>query len=216
MILKFPLTSGHPPVENLEKELAKFGPTLRDALRIKPSDVSHYINAFVVLNEFGDVESALGGIPLEVKLNITSNIPNDEIYTVRLSGRDCATWRHPIQGSTERPAGFILAFDDIGDQSKVLNIYKRFNLIIGAASRIVAVLGAIIFLVVDEARRRKQEVSLEDALKAGEGQTIEFKADILDHTLANTIAPFANTNSGSIFLDVNDNAEVVGLTAEPS
>jgi hypothetical protein len=116
-----------------------------------------------------------------------------------------------FKGTPSGPAGFILAFDDIGDQSKVLNIYKRFNLIIGAASWIVAVLGAIIFLVVDEARRRKQEVSLEDALKAGEGQTIEFKAGILDRTLANTIASFASTNSGSILLGVNDNAEVVDL-----
>jgi hypothetical protein len=199
------------PVETLEKELKKFGSTLSEAVRTKPSDISNYINAFIVLDEFGEVESALGGIPLKIKLNFTSDIPNDRVYITRLRGKDYALWRHPIRARGAPPIGFILAFDDVGDRNKVLNIYKRFNVAIGAAAWLVAVLGAAMYSIAEEAQRRKQEVSLEEALRNGEGQTIEFKAGILDRTLANVVAAFSNTNAGNIFLGVNDNAEVVGL-----
>lgn len=199
------------PNKTLETELAKFGPTLREALKVKASDISNYINAFAVLDDFGEVQSALGGIPLKVKLNITSNIPSDHVYTVRLSGKDYAVWSHPIRVGMGNPVALILAFDDIGDLSKVLSIYKRFNVGVGSASWAVAVLSAATFLIVGEVRRRKQEMTLEEALKTGEGQAVEFKAGIIDRMLANTIAAFANTNPGNIFLGVNDNAEVVGL-----
>jgi len=62
--------------------------------------------------------------------------------------------------------------------------------------------------------------SLEDALKTGEGQKVEFKrglsADLeqqkrAEEELLKSVAAFANTNDGVIFIGVDDGGRVVGL-----
>jgi ATP-dependent DNA helicase RecG len=55
------------------------------------------------------------------------------------------------------------------------------------------------------------EISLEQALKKGEGQTIEFKSGIVDSNVAKILAAFANTNPGNVFIGVEDNGGVSGL-----
>ncbi len=51
---------------------------------------------------------------------------------------------------------------------------------------------------------------IEDLIKRGESQTVEFKAEI-SNTLAETVLAFANTNGGIILLGVDDNSRVVGF-----
>jgi len=55
------------------------------------------------------------------------------------------------------------------------------------------------------------EISLEQALQKGEGQSIEFKAGVIDSNVAKVIAAFANTNAGNIFIGVEDNGGISGL-----
>src|SRR5208282_1352565 len=59
-----------------------------------------------------------------------------------------------------------------------------------------------------------QAASLPDALKNGESQWVEFKEGHADVPLQRAIAAFANTNSGTIFLGVNNNAGVVGIDCD--
>lgn len=51
---------------------------------------------------------------------------------------------------------------------------------------------------------------IEDLIKRGENQSVEFKAEI-SNTLAETVVAFANTNGGVILLGVDDNSRVVGF-----
>jgi len=62
--------------------------------------------------------------------------------------------------------------------------------------------------------------TLEEAVRQGEGQNVEFKRGLFDANakasksadeLAESIAAFANTNDGVIFLGVDDNGHVKGL-----
>jgi hypothetical protein len=199
------------PNKLLATELAKFGATLKDAIKVKPSDINNSIDGYATLDDFGEVKSALDGIPLRVKLNLPLDLRNETVYIEHLGGKDYAVWSHQIPPIPALPVGRILAFDDITDESAVLGLYRRFNIMIASAAWAVALLLVAVFILKAEVKRRQQEISLEEALKAGEGPTIEFKAGIVDRNIAQTMAAFGNTDSGNIFLGVNDNAEVVGL-----
>ena len=72
----------------------------------------------------------------------------------------------------------------------------------------------ILYLAIEDWRQRPQAASLEEALKNGESQSIEFKEGHADVPLRKAIAAFANTNSGTIFLGVNNQAEVVGIDCD--
>jgi hypothetical protein len=62
-----------------------------------------------------------------------------------------------------------------------------------------------------EIEKRRLEISLEEALRQGEGQAIEFKERISTENLPPAISAFANTNPGVIFVGVRDNREVCGV-----
>lgn len=50
-----------------------------------------------------------------------------------------------------------------------------------------------------------------EALRSGEGQKIEFKRGIVDEDLLKSVAAFANTNDGTIFIGVDDAGKIVGI-----
>jgi predicted HTH transcriptional regulator len=52
---------------------------------------------------------------------------------------------------------------------------------------------------------------LEDALKTGESDVVEFKEGFSDKNIAQAIAAFANTISGNVFVGVADHGEIVGI-----
>jgi hypothetical protein len=61
------------------------------------------------------------------------------------------------------------------------------------------------------ALRGGQPVSVEQALKSGEGQRIEFKHGLVEDALLRAITAFANTNDGTVFIGIDDEARVRGL-----
>ena len=65
--------------------------------------------------------------------------------------------------------------------------------------------------IANEIEKRTLEISLEEAMRQGEGQTIEFKAGISVNNLPPVISAFANTNPGVIFVGIHDDGEVCGL-----
>jgi hypothetical protein len=50
-----------------------------------------------------------------------------------------------------------------------------------------------------------------EALQSGEGQKIEFKRGIVDEDLLKSVAAFANTNDGTIFIGVDDAGKITGI-----
>jgi Schlafen, AlbA_2 len=63
------------------------------------------------------------------------------------------------------------------------------------------------------ALRGGEPASVEQALKSGEGQRIEFKHGIVEDALLRAITAFANTNDGTVFIGIDDEARVRGLEA---
>ncbi len=61
----------------------------------------------------------------------------------------------------------------------------------------------------------RRPAPLEEALRGGEGETVEFKQEIKDrHTLLKDITAFANTKGGTVFIGIADGTrEVVGIDA---
>ena len=55
-------------------------------------------------------------------------------------------------------------------------------------------------------------INIDEALKRGEGQEIEFKEGIIDEVILKSICAFANTNDGTLLLGIDDKAHVKGLT----
>jgi hypothetical protein len=199
------------PGNILAEELAKFGFSLESAVKVKPRDISNFIDGYAVLDDFGDVKFAMGGMPLKVRIDLLSELHNDAMRTVRRAGREYAVWMRRVTSGPAFPTAVVLAFEDVSDTSSVLGLYTRFNLMVGSLAWVLAIIAVGVFLLAGEISRRRQEISLEEALRVGEGPTIEFKAGFVDKTLACTMAAFANTDSGNIFIGVNDRAEVVGL-----
>jgi hypothetical protein len=57
----------------------------------------------------------------------------------------------------------------------------------------------------------KNQPSISDALKSGEGQKIEFKRGLIDDDILKSITAFANTNDGTIFLGIDDEGKISGI-----
>ena len=79
------------------------------------------------------------------------------------------------------------------------------------------------YFISNERRKRKSQISLEDGLKKGESQTIEFKETlevdvssnapsqgVLKATLK-TVAAFLNSTGGTLFIGISDKHEIKGL-----
>lgn len=52
---------------------------------------------------------------------------------------------------------------------------------------------------------------LDEILKRGEGQTIEFKSSFSDEVIISLVA-FSNAQGGTVYIGINDRKEVVGVT----
>lgn len=57
----------------------------------------------------------------------------------------------------------------------------------------------------------KNQPSISDALKSGEGQKIEFKRGLIDDDILKSITAFANTNDGTIFIGIDDEGKIKGI-----
>lgn len=195
----------------LSIELAKFGSTLKTAIKVKPSDISNYVDGYAVMDEFGEIKNVIGGVPIRVKLNKPSEMQNERVLFEHFDSKEYAVLTRQVAQNGYRPGARVIAFDDITDEAAVLGLYGRLSAITAVVVWVIALTIIAIFLVRSEITRRQQEISLEDALTAGEGPNIEFKAGVVDRAITQAMAAFGNTDSGNLFLGVNDNAEVVGL-----
>lgn len=57
----------------------------------------------------------------------------------------------------------------------------------------------------------KNQPSISEALKSGEGQKIEFKRGFIDDDILKSITAFANTNDGTIFIGIDDEGKITGI-----
>ena len=88
-----------------------------------------------------------------------------------------------------------------------------FNVGLGGFCSLAVLLFVGVNVAASEIEKRNLEISLEEALRQGEGQTIEFKEGISTENLPPAISAFANTNPGAIFVGVRDDRTVCGVVA---
>ena len=73
--------------------------------------------------------------------------------------------------------GTIIIPKEITGEEHVIRQHIVFNAAATIASWLAALLVVVLYLAIDDWRQRPQAASLEAALKSGESQEIEFKAD---------------------------------------
>jgi len=82
-------------------------------VKTKASNISNYIDAFIVLDDSGEVKSALSGIPVKVKLDLPQEMSENRVDRLLIGETQYAVWRRPIRDGSGPIAGEIIAFDDI-------------------------------------------------------------------------------------------------------
>jgi hypothetical protein len=202
----------------LKDNAKKFGSTLTEATTIALADATSVKGPkkidndveYAVMSSDGELKAAWGGVPLKTDSSVLPH-PSDHVRRVVSSGTPYLLYFRPVVDKQHQEVGTIIVPKDMSLEEQALHSQDRFNLaVVGitGALTVVTVLGLILTY---EVEKRSLEISLEEALKKGEGQSIEFKSGIIDSSVAKVIAAFANTNPGNIFVGVEDNGGVSGL-----
>jgi schlafen family protein len=178
---------------------------------------------YSVFDTNGNLKIQLGGIPLELdKINL-SKLAATVIQERNIGGREYLTLVTPIIDLSNKVVGRILIPLDISLQQKALKIQERFNFLVAVLSWGMVILLLCWYVVTDERAKRKSQISLQEGLKSGESQVIEFKETlefdvksnapnqgVLKSTLK-TVAAFLNSTGGTLFIGVSDIHEIKGL-----
>jgi len=149
------------------------------------------------------------GFPLKVEPGSISELAKSH-GLIQLGGKSYLLVSKSILDSRGDDVGTIIVPKEVTGEEHVIRQHIAFNAIATLVSWLAALVVVIVFLAVEDWRHRPQAVSLEVTLKNGESQSVEFKEGHPDVPLQRAIAAFANTNSGTIFLGVDDDGKVVG------
>jgi hypothetical protein len=188
--------------DDLKKELKKFGTTLIQAKKITTRQLDSDFD-FVLVDSHGNFVNGYGGIP--VKAGIDSDDRHDpkiRRISVPIIGKDGA----------DSGASLVLAKDMSVELSTIGELEKTNKLFASIIALSTFALG-LIFLLPTIFRKHTQ-VSIDDALKTGEGKHIEFKSTfqcsfgspekVNDKRLIilKAIAGFLNGDGGTLFIGI--------------
>jgi hypothetical protein len=151
--------------------------------------------------------------PLKVEPRSVSELAKTR-GLIQRGGKSYLLVSKPILDARGDDVGTIIIPKEVTGEEHVIRQHIVFNAIATLASWLTALAVVIVFLAVEDWRHRPQAASLEQALKDGESQSIEFKRGLADEHLARAIVAFANTNNGTIFLGVDDKCGVVGVDCD--
>lgn len=165
----------------------------------------------------------LGGIPLELDKSNLSKLTATVVQERKIGGKEYVTLLTPITDLSKKVVGRILIPLDISLQQKALQVQERFNIIVAFLSWVTVILLLSWYFVSNERAKRKSQISLEEGLKRGESQTVEFKETLEFDVKSNgpsqgvlksnlkTVAAFLNSTGGTLFIGVSDIHEIKGL-----
>jgi len=137
--------------------------------------------------------------------------PADHTRRIVSNGKPYLLYFRPILDKRHQQVGTIIVPKEMSFAEQALRSQDLFNSWVIGTTGALAIATVLILIVRYELEKRPLEISLEEALKQGEGQAIEFKSGIIDSNVAKVIAAFANTNPGNIFVGVEDNGGMSGL-----
>jgi hypothetical protein len=182
---------------------------LAEATSIKAQKIDNDVD-YAVISSDGELKAAWGGVPLKTDISALPT-PSDQVARVVSDGKPYLLYFRPIVDKQHQVVGTIIVPKDMSLEEQALHSEDVFNLWIVAITGALAVATVLTLALKYEFEKRSLEISLEEALKKGEGQSVEFKSGIIDSNVAKVIAAFANTNPGNIFLGVEDSGGVSGL-----
>jgi hypothetical protein len=201
----------------LKDNAKEFGSTLAEATAlalteensIKGRKIDNDVD-FAVISSDGELKAAWGGVPLKTDMNALP-APSDHVKHAYYGGKPYLLYFRPIVDKQHQEIGTIIVPKDMSLEEQALHSQDLFNRWIVGITGALAIATMLVLMLKYELEKRSLEISLEEALKKGEGQSIEFKSGIIDSGVAKVIAAFANTNTGNIFVGVEDNGGVSGL-----
>lgn len=199
--------------KRLKSNIERIGNTIEEAQKIKTRDLDIEVD-FSVVNTKGNLVSGFGGIPLKVERELSSKRASSpfELLTDE-NGRNFYEASFPITGENENtPVATIVVAKDISIELSTIEKLNDINKIALVTALVTTGLG-IIFLF-PEFFRKPPYLTIEEALKAGEGKHIEFKSTfqccvgspekVNDKRLVilKAIAGFLNGDGGNLFIGI--------------
>ncbi len=138
-------------------------------------------------------------------------------------GKSYAVFSYPIQGASGKLVGSFAIPRDGTLERQTLRSSVRFNIFLAVLSWLA--LGALTanYLASQERARRAHRLSIEEALRQEESDTLEFKSSVrwdynqravnrtLEEVIVKTVTAFLNTSGGVLLIGVNDDKSVRGL-----
>jgi hypothetical protein len=171
---------------------------------------------YAVFDSLGHVQTQLGGIPSVLDSSSSEPGIGEGMRSVATGGKDYLLLITPIVDRSQRRVGKIVVALDVTLQREALWSQHKFNFFVSGVSLILLLTFAGLVFLSYERRRLRIKVSVEDALKRGEGMTIEFK-ETLEYSgglpeqdravlmsSLKTIAGFLNSSGGALFIGVSD------------
>jgi hypothetical protein len=196
----------------LKDTAAIFGKTIDDAKRVSPRQISNDIE-YAVIDDAGQLCSAESWFPLRIDQPSLADLA--KVHGLLQKGdRTYHVVSKPVTTPNGVYVGTIIVANDVTGEQQVIRQHIVFNAIATLVSWLAALVTVVTYHVIEDWRQRPKATSIEEALKSGESQVIEFKEGRADRGLASVMAAFANTNSGTIFLGVTDDVEVVGIDCD--
>jgi hypothetical protein len=200
------------PDEILKSAAHEFGSTIEDAVKVRTRQTSAQVD-YAIIDDSGNLRFEADWFPVKVEPGSISELAKSR-GLIQRGGKSYLLVSKSILDSRGNDVGTIIIPKEVTGEEHVIRQHIVFNAMATLASWLAALVVVIAFLAVEDWRHRPQVASLEDALKSGESQSVEFKRGLADEHLARAITAFANANSGTIFLGVNNNGEVVGIDCD--
>lgn len=196
----------------LKSAAHEFGSTIEDAVKVRTRQTSAQLD-YAIIDDSDNLRFEADWFPLKVEPSSISVLAKSR-GLIQRGGKSYLLVSKSILDTRGDDVGTIIIPKEVTGEEHVIRQHIVFNAIATLASWLAALVVVIVFLAVEDWRHRPEATSLEEALKNGESQSVEFKEGHADVPLQRAIAAFANTNSGTIFLGVNNNVEVVGIDCD--
>jgi len=200
------------PDEFLKSAAREFGSSIEDAAKVHTRQIPGPVD-YALIDDSGTLLFEADWFPLKVEPSSISELAKSH-GLIQRGGKSYLLASKIILDSRGKNVGTIIMPKEVTGEQHVIRQHIVFNAIATLASWLAALVVVMLYLAVEDWRKRPQVASLEEALKNGESPSVEFKEGHADVPLRKAIAAFANTNGGTIFLGVNNNAEVVGIECD--
>jgi hypothetical protein len=208
-----------------------FGSSMESAKNVLPRKVHIEID-YCVVDEGGNVQYAIGGIPLKLRKTVQLQ-PQSTLTNYAMGERSYLVFTTPILDSSNTRVGSVSIPMDSTLERQTLKSADRFNIIFDVLLWSIVAGIFIATFINDPTKRGRSDLSLEEALKLPESETLEFKSSVrydydphfqgadlkkptkvnpkLECEIVEAVAAFLNTSGGMLVIGVKDDRTVLGL-----